>query len=221
MERRVDTHLESIKNHILSMGGHVEEALSVALRGLQKKDVGAFSAVHDIEEKINKDHITVDQECMAFLAKQGPVAKDLRWIFSIIKINSDLERMGDQCVNIAYIGKDYLERPLLPIPVEIQEMTQIVQRMVKQSLDCFVREDVDLSKKILLMDDEVDNRKQKVFHDVSSALERNPKAVPAGLDLILIARNLERLGDHATNIAEDVIFVTTGKDIRHGGKFSE
>jgi phosphate transport system protein len=221
VERRVDTHLESIKNHILSMGGHVEEALNVALRALQKKDISAFSSVHDIEEKINKDHITVDKECMAFLAKQGPVAKDLRWIFSIIKINSDLERMGDQCVNIAHIGKDYLERPLLPIPAEIQEMTQIVQRMVKGSLDCFVREDIEFSKEILLMDDEVDNRKQKVFKDVSLALEGNPKAVPAGLDLILIARNLERLGDHATNIAEDVIFVTTGKDIRHGGKFSE
>lgn len=221
MERLVDTHLELIKNHILSMGGHVEQALDIAIQALIKKDADAFANVHAVEEKINSDHVKVDQECMGFLAKQGPVAKDLRWIFSIIKINADLERMGDQCVNIAYTGKEYLQRPLLPIPPEIQQMTQIVRKMVKESLDCFVREDVDLSRKILLMDDEVDKRKQKVFEDVTLLLKSNPNAIQAGLDLILIARNLERLGDHATNIAEDVIFVTTGKDIRHGGKFSD
>lgn len=221
MERQVDNQIIELKKLILNMGGYVEKALDEAIQSLITKDSSRFSKVHDLEAHINEDHVRVDNACMAFLAKQGPVARDLRLIVSIIKINTDLERMGDQCVNISYTGKDYLTRqPLNSALVDIETMTDIVRKMVKDSLDSFVKEDEKLAKEILLMDDEVDNLKRKVFKDLSQHIRQSPQDVEASLDVILIARNLERLGDHATNIAEDVIFVSTGKDVRHGGKYS-
>lgn len=218
MERQVDSQIEELKKLILAMGGHVEKALETVIQGLTEKNQDKFKEVHQLEEKINTDHMRVDDACLNFMAKQGPKAKDLRLIFSMIKINADLERMGDQCVNIAHTGKDFLPRGCLYSISTIQEMSVIVRKMVKESLDSFVREDAEQARQILLMDDEVDSRKSLVFRNVSSEIQKNPQQVEAYLDLILIARNLERLGDHATNIAEDVIFVSTGKDIRHGGK---
>lgn len=218
MERSIDSKMEELKRLILVMGGHVERALSEVVTALMTRNTTAFGQVHDIEKKINEGHIAVDNACLAMLAKQGPVAKDLRLILSIIKINTDLERMGDQCVNIAYTGKDYLERAPLADLTDITRMSEVVRIMVKESLDCFVRGDIELAKKILLMDDEVDGLKNKVFQDHLRHMKKCSDDVEACLDLILVARNLERLGDHATNIAEDVIFAFTGKDVRHGGK---
>lgn len=218
MERTMDSQLDELKRLILVMGGHVERALSEATVALISRNSENFNQVHDIEKKINEGHMAVDNACLSVLAKQGPVAKDLRLILSIVKINTDLERMGDQCVNIAYTGKDYLSRQPLSHVSDITVMSQLVREMVKDSLDCFVRGDVVLAKKILLKDDEVDGLKNKVFRDHLSHMKTAPQDVEACLDLILVARNLERLGDHATNIAEDVIFAFTGKDVRHGGK---
>lgn len=220
MERAIDTQIEDLKKMILLMGGHVEKSLTQATLALLSRDQSLFEEVHAIEKLINEDHIKVDNACMNILAKQGPVAKDLRLILSVIKINNDLERMGDQAVNISYSGKDYLGRkPIQSQLNDIQKMSEIAGRMVKGSLDCFVRGDVEQAKKILLMDDEIDGLKNKVFKDSVAHMKAHSDDVDAGLDLILIARNLERLGDHATNIAEDVIFAFTGKDVRHGGKF--
>lgn len=220
MERAIDNQIEDLKKMILLMGGHVEKSLAQATAALLSRDLAMFDSVHAIEQLINEDHIKVDNACMNILAKQGPVAKDLRLIISVLKINNDLERMGDQAVNISYTGKDYLGRtPIQAQLNDIQKMSEIAGRMVKGSLDSFVRGDVDQAKKILLMDDEIDGLKNKVFKEATVHMKAQPQDVEAGLDLILIARNLERLGDHATNIAEDVIFAVTGKDIRHGGKF--
>nr|BFD62154.1 phosphate signaling complex protein PhoU [Bdellovibrio sp. HM001]BFD67931.1 phosphate signaling complex protein PhoU [Bdellovibrio sp. HAGR004] len=220
MERAIDIQLEDLKKMILLMGGHVEKSLSLVTAALLSRDLEMFDGVHAIERQINEDHIRVDNACMHLLAKQGPVAKDLRLIISVLKINNDLERMGDQAVNISYSGKDYLGRkPIQSQLGDIQKMSEIAGRMVKESLDCFVRGDVEQSKKILLMDDEIDALKNKVFNEAMAHMKAHSEDVEAGMDLILIARNLERLGDHATNIAEDVIFAFTGKDVRHGGKF--
>ncbi len=220
MERAIDTQIEDLKKMILLMGGHVEKSLSRVIAALMSRDLSMFLDVHSTEKLINEEHIKVDNACMNLLAKQGPVAKDLRLIISVLKINNDLERMGDQTVNIAYSGKDYLGRtPIQAQLSDIQKMAEVAGLMVKGSLDCFVRGDVEQAKQILLMDDEIDALKNKVFKDSTLHMKSHPQDVEAGLDLILIARNLERLGDHATNIAEDVIFAFTGKDIRHGGKF--
>jgi phosphate transport system protein len=220
MERAIDTQIDDLKKMILLMGGHVEKSLSIVTAALLSREVSQFEGVYEVENLINEDHIKVDNACMNILAKQGPVARDLRLILSVIKINNDLERMGDQAVNISYSGKDYLGRnPIQAQLGDIQRMSEIAGQMVKGSLDSFVRGDIVKAKKILLMDDEIDALKNKVLKDSMAYMKTNPQDVEAGLDLILIARNLERLGDHATNIAEDVIFAITGKDVRHGGKF--
>ncbi len=216
MERTIDVQLDELKRLTLVMGGHVEQALGHVAMALQLRDVLRFDKVHVLETKINADHISVDNVCLNLLAKQGPVAKDLRLILSIIKINTDLERMGDQCMNIAYTGKDYLSRRPVKQAETIDLMSSLTKKMVKSSLDSFVRGDMELAQQVLLMDDEVDDLKNKIFTEMTAHMKSNPEDVEAALDLILIARNLERLGDHSTNIAEDVIFAFSGKDVRHG-----
>lgn len=200
------------------MGGSVETALLDAAQAISSRNPSKLKSIHHIEQKINEDHIKIDEACLNILAKQSPVAKDLRIILSILKINTDLERMGDQVTNIAYTTNDYLNRSALDQVSMITQMADYVRKMVKESLDCFVKGDAQHSRQILLMDDEVDDLKNKVFRELCEHMKKNPQDVDASLDLILIARNFERLGDHATNIAEDVIFAYTGEDVRHGGK---
>lgn len=221
LERQADHQMDSVKKNVLLMAGCVEQALDLAMQGLSQSSVEAFNAVAELEKRVNETHILVDELCAQYLAMQQPVAKDLRFVISFIKMNTDLERMGDQCMNISYTGKDYLGRKeKLPPAVQplkiIQEMGVLVRQMVKDSLDAFVREDLEKAKTVLMTDDEVDKRKEKVFKDFTGLMKTNPEIVEAALDVIMIARSLERLGDHATNIAEDVIYVSTGKDIRHG-----
>lgn len=217
MERTIDSQLEDLKKTILEMGGFVEKALLTAIDGFMKKDLALLASVHEIEKHVNYLQIKIDNLCLNILAKQGPVAKDLRLILSVIKINTDLERMGDQCVNIAYIGKDITKRSPQSVPLnEIERMASIVRVMVKGSLDCFVRLDSAAAEKILKMDDEVDTLKNEVTASNVKMIKGDASLTETCLDIIQVARNLERLGDHSTNIAEDVIFAFTGKDVRHG-----
>lgn len=216
MERQFQNQLDEIKSLLLSMGNAVEKALETVVTGLIQRDLQKLEEVFKIEERINHNQIELDQVCTEFLAKQGPVATDLRLVISIIKSNSDLERMGDQCVNIAHSAKDFIQRRGSFSLQDIQIMSNIAQRMVKDALDCFVARNAELAQKVLMTDDDLDQRKHRVFTDMIAAMKNDPAVVEPAMDLILIARNLERMGDHATNIAEDVIFVSTGKDIRHG-----
>lgn len=218
VERTLDSQIEEIKKLILIMGGNVEMALLDATQALLTRNTSKLKNVHQTEIKINEEQIRIDEACLNILAKQSPVAKDLRIILSILKINTDLERMGDQATNIAYTTQDYLNRTSLTQVNHISQMSEFVRKMVKDSLDSFVRCDDVRARQILLMDDEVDSLKNKVFREIAEHMKSHPQDVDAGLDLILIARNFERLGDHATNIAEDVIFAYTGEDVRHGGK---
>ena len=215
MERTIDSQLEDLKNLTVEMGGQVEKALQMVLLGISRRDIQQFLSVHKTEELINELQIKIDNACLEVLAKQGPVAKDLRFILSVIKINTDLERMGDQCVNIAYIGKDVLSRTSSISFQDTEVMAATVKNMVKAALDSFVKMNSNMAKDVLVMDDEIDRLKNKVVVDSIAKMKNQPEQVENLLDLILIARNLERLGDHSTNIAEDVIFALTGKDIRH------
>lgn len=217
MERTIDAQLDEIKKTLLEMGGFVEKALVTSVSGFQKQDVTLLNSVHEIEKSVNELQIKIDNLCLNVLAKQGPVAKDLRLILSIIKINTDLERMGDQCVNIAYLGKDIARRsePARVLP-DLDKMSLVVRQMVKESLDSFVKMDAVHAEKILKMDDEVDELKRVISRQQIDMIKSNASLTESCLDIIQVARNLERLGDHSTNIAEDVIFAFTGKDIRHG-----
>lgn len=199
------------------MGKYTQKALGLVLQALIEKRLELFDEVFEIEKKINDTHKQLDEEAVEFLAQTSPLAKDLRAVIALVKINTDLERMGDQCVNIAYIGKDALKRnDDLNLPV-IRTMFSIVQEMIEKSLDSFIKHDSKIAEKVLMMDDEVDTLKSKVQKDMIETLKTDAQHAEKYLSLILIARNLERFGDHATNIAEDVIYTEAGQDIRHGG----
>lgn len=216
MTRKFDADLDNLKKMILRMGGLVESAIQVATASLIQRDLKGMQAVHEYEKEINKLHIEVDEACMNLLALQTPLAVDLRLILSVIKINTDLERMGDQCVNIAYSCEHYFAKPPVKSELRLPEMAAKTRQMVSDSLDAFVRGDVELAKRVLEADDAVDKHKSEVFQKMKTEMQQNPDLIGSCLDMILMTRNLERLADHATNIAEDVVFVYTGQDIRHG-----
>lgn len=217
MHRHFEEELKDLKDRLLAMGGHVELALEAALQALIHRQPEKFKEVHELEAKINREHMEVDENCLELLARQSPLAADLRLVIAILKISTDLERMGDQAVNIAHNTKDYLEGEPVKQLVDIPKMATDVRSMVRDALDAFVRQDRKLAENVLLRDDKVDELKDKVFHELIQYMATHPTNIERALDLILIARNLERLGDHATNIAEDVIFAVSGDDIRHGG----
>lgn len=216
MERIIDSQLEDLKKLMLEMGGFVEKALVFTTSGFLKKDLNALKEVHRTEQLINDLQIKIDSSCLQVLAKQGPVAKDLRLILAIIRINTDLERMGDQCVNIAYIGRELVERGSSGQMHDLEMMAASAAKMVKSALDSFVKMDIEAAKQVLDMDDQVDKFRNKIYQESVLSMKRDIANLQDYLDYILIARNLERLGDHATNIAEDVIFAFSGKDVRHG-----
>lgn len=217
MDRTIDSGLAKLKDKLLLMGGYVEKAIEEATQGLVEQKPERFGRVHEFEKTVNQLHKEVDEDCLNLLATQSPLASDLRTILAIIKINTDLERMGDQAVNIALNADEYLRSPPLKPLIDIPRMAEQVRFMVRESLDAFVRVDTKMAQDVLNRDDAVDNLKNQIFRELMTYMISDPKRIEQGLNLILIARNLERVGDHATNIAEDVIFIVTGRDIRHGG----
>jgi phosphate transport system protein len=221
VDRAVNQELRRIKDKLLAMGGFVERAVEEATQALIQRSHMRLTEVFELEEKINTSQVEVDELCLWLLARQAPVAADLRWVLAVIKINSDLERMGDQAVNIAYNTQDYLKQePVVPFP-ELGRMADLVKVMVRKALDAFMRQDLQLAEEVLKSDDDVDILKNQIFRMLQLYIQSHPQHVGPALDLILIARNLERLGDHATNIAEDVIFAFTGEDVRHNLKESK
>lgn len=217
MDRHFDQSLREVKDQLLAMGGLVEHAIENAIGALQQGDKSKLAQVFETEAKINQAHIAVDDTCLKLLALQQPLAADLRLIVAIIKINTDLERMGDQAVNIAHNAERYMkDKPLKPL-VDLPMMCDEARLMVREALDSFVRRDEAMAKSVFEREKRVDAFKSKIFVDVLEHLRNNADKIEQGLALILIARNVERIGDHSTNIAEDVIFVISGKDIRHSG----
>ena len=217
MERRFETELKDLKSRILAMGGFVEQAIDRATQALQERSLKKIEEVQAIEAKINEAHIAVDNACLEVLARLSPVAADLRLILAIVKINTDLERMGDQAVNISHNAEHYIEDEKIDLQLDLPRMSALVKKMVRDSLDAFMNADVVLAQEVLESDDEVDEFKNQVFEKMVPYMKSNSDKIEAALDLILIARNLERMADHATNIAEDVIFACTGDDVRHRG----
>ncbi len=217
MERAHSAQLENLRSKIAKMGQYTQKALGLVLQALVEKRPELFDEVFQIEKSINEWHKQLDELAVEFLAANGPVARDLRAVISLVKINTDLERMGDQCVNMAYIGKESLHKKLDINTPAVRTMFSIVQEMIEKSLQSFIKHDSDVAQKVLLMDDEVDDLKKKVQADMLVEMRSSGDHVDRGLSLILIARNLERFGDHATNIAEDVIYTEAGQDVRHGG----
>ncbi|MFH1824023.1 MAG: phosphate signaling complex protein PhoU [Candidatus Firestonebacteria bacterium] len=215
MLRHFEEELKELKEKLLYMGSLVELMIYHSIKSLVDRKEESIQEVYKHEDEVNKIQIEIDDKCLKLIALQQPTAIDLRFITSAMKINSDLERMGDQAINIAQASINLLKEPPLKPLIDIPRMAEIVKKMVKDSLDAFVKKDADLAKSVLLKDDEVDNLKDQVFRELLTYMMSDSKNVTRALDLILISRHLERIGDHSTNISEDVIFVVLGKDIRH------
>ena len=216
MERHhFESEMQALKSQLLTMGGLVENRIHRAVDSLiHRKEVEAQKVIEsDVE--INDLQIEVDERCLKLLATQTPVAGDLRFIAAAMKINSDLERMGDQAVNIAENTLKCLDKPPLKPFIDLPRMAALAQEMTRDALDAFVRRDADLARDVLRRDDDVDDLKDQVFRELLTYMMADPGTIERALSLILISRNLERVADHATNIAEDVIFLVEAKDVRH------
>jgi phosphate transport system protein len=215
--RHFQDDLDALKERLLAMGGIAEERVREAVRALTERDSAAVDAVVDGDEPINDLHMEIDDRCFKLLALHQPMAADLRVIVAAVKINTDLERVGDLAVNIAEAGKRYLQHPAVKPLIDIPRMGELAQKMLRDALDAFVRRDMVLAEAVLAADDTLDALKTQIFRELLTYMLQAPETIEPALDLILISRHLERIGDHATNVAEDVIFILSARDVRHHG----
>src|SRR5688572_11627727 len=211
--RHFQQDLDALKERLLAMGGLAEERVRESVRGLMDREHAALDGVLKGDEPINDLHMEVDDRCFKLLALHQPMAADLRVIVAAVKINTDLERVGDLAVNIAEAGKRYLQHPPVKPLIDIPRMGDIAQSMLREALDSFVRRDTALAQRVLNEDDRLDGLKTQIFRELLTYMLQDPATVEPALDLILVSRHLERIGDHATNIAEDVIFMVSARDV--------
>ena len=215
--RHFEIEMCDLKKRLMDMSRLVQEMIKNAIDGLVNRDSKLFATVFPLEEEVNVQEIVIDDKCLKLIALNQPVGVDLRFITSAVKINSDLERMGDEAVNISEGAADLIKYPVLKPLIDIPRMSGIVQRMVADSIMAFNTTDVELAKAVLVKDDEVDDLQKQLFSDLKGFMVKSSdfETIQRAVDLMFIARSLERIGDHATNISEDVIFMVHGKDVRH------
>ena len=213
--RHFEDELEQLKTRLLEMGGLAEQRVRAAVRALVQRDLALVDEVLNGDGPINELHIEIDRRSFTLLALYQPMAVDLRAIVAAVKINTDLERVGDLAVNIAEAVRRYGHHPPVKQLIDIPRMAEIAQRMLRDSLDAYVRRDVPLAHAVLNEDDALDALKTQVFRELLTYMLQSPSTIEPSLDLILVSRHLERIGDHATNIAEDVIFMVSARDVRH------
>jgi len=217
MERQFDEQLKDLTERLLAMGSLAEIMIVKSVKSLVERSEALVQEVFAHEEEIDQLCIEIDQRCFTLLALRQPMARDLRFIAAAIKINSDLERIGDLAVNIAQAATFIISQPLLKPLIDIPRMAQLCQEMVKKSLDAFVARDAELARIVIESDDAIDRLRDQVFRELLTYMMTDPTTIPRALDLILVSRYLERIADHATNIAEDVIYIVRGEDIRERG----
>lgn len=213
--RHFQGDLEQLKTRLLEMGGLAEDRVRASVDALVRRDAEQVERVLAGDGPINQLHIEIDNRCFTLLALHQPMAVDLRAIVSAVKINTDLERVGDLAINIAEAVLRYMRHPPVKELIDLPRMATIAQGMLRDSLDAYVRRDTVLARAVIDQDDALDALKTQVFRDLLTYMLQDPSTIQPSLDLILISRHLERIGDHATNIAEDVIFMVSAKDVRH------
>ncbi len=215
--RPLDAEIQHINDTVLKMGGCVEKALEATRQALLNKNSALLADVKKQENEINALQMKVDELCVQLLAKQAPVAKDLRFVISVTKINTDLERIGDQTLNTARYGLEFFDaQSAMPFPQDLEKMFDLVIDLVRLGLDAFTHQDISTSREVLKKDDEIDQLKRDLFKLATTKMESREWSIDSGLRFVMIAKNLERVADHVTNVAEDVIFMATGQDVRHG-----
>jgi phosphate transport system protein len=215
MERPFDEELKSLKERLLEMAARAEEQIALAVRGLADRQEKLACQVLEREAAVNLLDIEIDGMCMRLLALRQPLATDLRFITSAMKISGDLERIGDLAVNIAERTIDLLKQPELKPLIDIPRMAEMAQDMVRDALNAFIQGDEALARDVCLRDDKVDQLNDQVFRELLTYMMQDPGTIARAVDLILVGRHLERIADHATNIGEDVIYMVKGKTIKH------
>lgn len=215
MERKFDEELRSLKERLSEMAGLSEGSIGKAIKALVERDAALAQEVIREDTRVNQLEVDIENACLSLLARYQPEAKDLRFITMVFKIVNDLERVGDQAVNISEQTLDVLKGPLPKPLIDIPTMAALAQSMLKDALDAFVRQDADLARAVCRRDDEVDQLNDRVYQELVGCVARDPNTMIRAMDLILIGRHLERVADHATNIAEDVYYLVRGATIKH------
>ncbi len=213
--RHFEQELEKLTGKLLEMSALVESAVYRSVQGVVEKNQELAEQVLKNEARINQLEIEVDDMAIGLLALQAPLATDLRLITAALKINTDLERMGDLSVSIAQSGIALIREPVIRPLIDIPHIAGLAQGMVRKALDAFVHRDPELARSVLASDDAVDNMRTASYHELISFMESNPAQISQSLYLLSVVRNLERIADHATNIAEDVLYLVKGIDVRH------
>jgi len=220
-ETQFQKELEKLKENLLKMAALVEEAISNSVQSLVKRDTDLANKTFDGEDRINRMENEIEDMCLKLLALRQPMAVDLRFITSAMKIITDLERMGDQAVNIAERAVSLNQEPQLKPYIDIPRMAEIVQSMVRDVLDSFVKRDSKLARSVCARDDLVDGLNQQVFRELLTFMISEPTTIQRAVHLMIVCRCLERIADHATNIAEDVRFVVDARVIKHHAEEKE
>lgn len=213
--RHFEQDLDKLKAKLLEMSALVESAVYRSVQGVVEKNEELAQQVLKNEARINQLEIEIDDMAISLLALQHPLAQDLRLVTAAIKINNDLERMGDLSVSIAQSAIALIREPMIRPLIDIPHIAGLAQSMVRKALDAFVNRDAELARSVLASDDAVDNMRTASYHELISFMEKNPAHIPQALNLLTVVRNLERIADHSTNIAEDVLFLVKGIDVRH------
>jgi len=214
-ETHFQKELEALKENLLKMAAVVEEAIRNSVQSLVKRDSDLARKAFEVEDRINKMELAIDDMCLKLLALRQPMATDLRFITSAMKITTDLERMGDQAVNISERALSLNQEPQIKPYIDIPRMAEIAQSMVKDVLDAFVNRDPKLARSVCARDDVVDGLNDQVVRELTTYMVSDPKTITRSVHLMIVARCLERIADHATNIAEDVIFMVDALVIKH------
>ena len=216
MERTLDQHLDHLKGELLKMGSAVEESIEQAVQSLVERDNHLVDVVEEGGDHIDDWEVAIEEECLKLLAVQQPVAGDLRLVASMIKINYDLERINDQAVNIAQRARLLNRMPQLKPLIDIPRMAVLARGMVRDALDAFVNRDVELANKVRKIDDTMDALRDQIFRELLTYLNTGMSStVDQAILLILVSRHLERIGDHSSNIAENVVYLVQGRIVRH------
>ena len=213
--RHFSEELQELKQRLLAMGGLAEERVRSAMTALVARDPDLIADVIGGDQALNSMQLEIDDRCFKLLALYQPMAIDLRTIVAAAKINNDLERVGDLAVNIAEAADRYISRPPVKALIDLPRMSDLAQNMLRGALDAFVSLDAASAREILARDDILDGLKNQIFRELLTYMLGDPRTIEPAIELILISRHLERVGDHATNIAEDVIFIVEARDVRH------
>lgn len=215
MTQHLQRDLEAVKTQLLDMGRLVEKVSNQAIRALQERNTALCAGVHELDLAIDQQEVQIEEECLKILALHQPVATDLRFVVCVMKVNNDLERMGDLAINIAERAEYLSSHDPLGVPLDFHRMAELAREMVEESLNALLNLDTPLARRVLAMDDEVDQINRQMFEILEEIMLKDPTTIRRAIHLLSASRHLERIADLATNIAEDVVFLVEGEVIRH------